>query len=483
VRSGGSVSEEHDEPVIVEAPVGAAVRSPADILRVACAAVALLALLVVQWLFGDTLTRFTADILAGLSALPEWTVDVIAVGTRILAVVVIGGGFVVTLLTGRYRFLLSVTLAGAVAVGIAYLLDRVAPEASTDLLDVTNAVGPLGDDGFPSSLGVAAAAAIVTASAPWVARRWRRAGWALVIGLALTRFLSTPISFDTLRAVLVGWAVGAAVTAFLGGPSRRPTGDAIARGLERVGVPLTRLEQANLDARGSTPFFAVGRDGRKLFVKALGDDERSADLLFRIYRYATRRQFGDERPFSSLRRAVEHEAFVALAARDAGIRTPRFVALATGDPNAFVLAYEAIAGRSLDRLEPDELDDAVLADIWEQVVKLRGHGIAHRDLRLANVFLADDGAAWAIDFGFSEVAASRLLLANDIAELTTSLASMIGAERAVQGAAAAVGPEGLTPAIERLHTWALSGATRSACKAQPALLADVREQMQAAVAS
>ena len=81
----------------------------------------------------------------------------------------------------------------------------------------------------------------------------------------------------------------------LGGPSRRPTGAAIADGLARVGVPLTRLEQASLDARGSTPYFAVGADGQKLFVKALGLDERSADLLFRMYRRIQPRDFGDEK--------------------------------------------------------------------------------------------------------------------------------------------------------------------------------------------
>ena len=123
-------------------------------------------------------------------------------------------------------------------------------------------------------------------------------------------------------------------------------------GLAAVGVPLARLEQASLDARGSTPYFATGRDGSALFVKALGADERSADLLFRVYRRIQPRDLGDERAFSSLRRAVEHEALVALAARDIGIRTPRLAAFATAEPDGFVLAYEAIAGRSLDRLEP-----------------------------------------------------------------------------------------------------------------------------------
>jgi undecaprenyl-diphosphatase len=91
--------------------------------------------------------------------------------------------------------------------------------------------------------------------------------------------------------------------------------------LAAVGMPLAELKQASVDARGSTPYFGKSAEGQPLFVKALGDDQRSADLLFRMYRMIDRRDLGDERPFSSLRRAVEHEAMVALAARDLGIRT------------------------------------------------------------------------------------------------------------------------------------------------------------------
>ena len=203
----------------------------------------------------------------------------------------------------------------------------------------------------------------------------------------------------------------------LGGPSRRPTVATVSAGLAGVGVPLAHLEQASVDARGSTPYFGATTDGQALFVKALGVDQRSADLLFRMYRAVGRHQLGDERPFSSLRRTVEHEALVALTARDQGILTPRLVAFATAEPNSFVLAYEAVDGRSLDRVEPDELTDPVLVDIWARVSELRRHRIAHRDLRLANIFLAADGRIWLIDFGFSELAASDLLLRNDLAEL------------------------------------------------------------------
>ena len=99
------MSEEAVDTVIVEPAAAEAIRSPADVLRLVVAAAVLLVLLVVQWLFGDTLTRFAADLLSGLAAIPDWIVNVVIVGTRILVVVVIGGGFVVTLLRGRWRFL------------------------------------------------------------------------------------------------------------------------------------------------------------------------------------------------------------------------------------------------------------------------------------------------------------------------------------------------------------------------------------------
>jgi undecaprenyl-diphosphatase len=266
-----------------------------------------------------------------------------------------------------------------------------------------------------------------------------------------------------------------------GAPSQRPTGAAIAAGLAAVGQPLAKLEQASLDARGSTPYFGTAPDGSKLFVKALGADERSADLLFRIYRRIQPRDLGDEKADASLRRAVEHEALVSLMASQMGVRTPRVAAFAsTEHPPGFALAYDAIAGRSLDRLEPAEMTDQVLDLVWEQLIILRSHRVAHRDLRLANVFLADDGDAWIIDFGFSEIAASDLLLATDLAELTASLATVVGAERAVASARGAVGADALTTALPRLKLPMLSGATRTSLKEQPGRLDQVRDAISAA---
>ena len=148
---------------------------------------------------------------------------------------------------------------------------------------------------------------------------WRRLGWVLLAGLVVTRFLATPVSFDSLEAFIFGWLVGAAVLVFMGAPSRRPTTDAVIEGLADVGLALRRLDKASVDARGSAPYFGVATDDRKLFVKALGDDERSADVMFRLYRRLHPHDLGDEKPFKTLRRTVEHEALVALTARDLGV--------------------------------------------------------------------------------------------------------------------------------------------------------------------
>jgi undecaprenyl-diphosphatase len=108
---------------------------------------------------------------------------------------------------------------------------------------------------------------------------------------------------------------------------------------------------------------------------------------------------------------------------------------------------------------------------------MRKHRIAHRDMRLANVFLAADGEVWMIDFGFSELAATDLLLANDIAEFISTSSLKIGPERAVALANAGVGPDAVASALDRLHLWALSGATRTGLKESKGLLDDLRRRV------
>jgi len=474
------VAVELDEALEVdEAPLADAERSPNDVLRLVVAVAALLAVRLLQLILGDDAVDAARDLWRGLDTLPSWLVATLVLAAWGGGAALFVGGGALAVWQRRWRALAVTSLGAAIALGLAALLGWADEPTAPPVADVGGAAGWFADHPTATELLVAVTAAVATAAGPWVGRFWRRQAWGVVIALVVTRALVSPVAFASVRALLVGWCAGALAVVVVGTPPRRPRGAAIASGLRAVGVPVRRLDQASLDARGSTPWFAEGTDGRRLFVKALGTDERSADLLFRLYRRLSPRDLGDEAGYLSLRRAVEHEALLALAARDLGVRTPRVVALASAEPDAFVLVYEAVDGRSLDRLAPEEIDDELLRSIWAQVRVLRTRRLAHRDLRLANVFVAADRQVWMIDFGFAELAAGDTLLAADVAELLAATSLPVGVDRALAAAVAELGPEIAATAAARLQPWALSGATRTNLRQRPGLLDELRARVAA----
>lgn len=446
------------------------VRSPADVLRLVVATSCLVLLLLVEALFGATVAGFLSDLLRGLDAIGERFLTTVVVLVRLAAVVVLALAATAAVARGRSRAAATIAAASAAAIGLLAISDAVVTAKREALVHLSDVVSPLSTGGFPTSAGLAVTAAALTASAPWLTRSYRRLGWTLALGLTVATFVATPVSGIALAALLGGWTGGALAVVAFGAPARSPTEADVAGGLRTVGVDVAGLEPASVDARGSTPYFGTTVRGEPLFVKVLGRDERDADLLFRLYRSVSPRDLGDERPSSSLRRAVEHEALLAMSATDFGIRTPRVAGFSDAGSGAFALAYDGLAGRSLDRVPAGDVSDAVLDGLWRQVVVLRAHRVAHRDLRLANVFLDAGGNVWLIDFGFAELAASEVLLATDLAEVLTALATKVGAARAVATGRAVLGGGPLRTALPRLRPALLSRATRSKLKANRGLL-------------
>ena len=215
-------------------------------------------------------------------------------------------------------------------------------------------------------------------------------------------------------------------------------------------------------------------DGVRFLVKVLSPDERSVDLLFRTYRYLRLKNVGDERPFSSLRRSVEHEALVSLQARDVGVATPRMRAIAQVGEDSMLIAYEMVDGRRLDHMDGHEVTDHVLREVWGQVACLREHHIAHRDLRQANVLVDGNGEPWLTGFAFSDVAADADQLDGDVAQLLAALSLTVGADRAASSAVDTLGPDIVGAALSRLQPNALSSSTRAALKERPGLLPELQ---------
>lgn len=454
-------------------------RSPLDLFRVvtwsaAAGGVALATRYLpdgMEGLEGGISSLLTIDIAAVRDAL-----GVLLLATSVAASLVV---LAIPVLIRRWRLLGYVVVADVAASVVISALN--AWVGDLDPLTVGSAGSGHGL-GIDVSTDVAAATQMVAAFvavAPFVSTRWRHLGmWLVGVFMVLRIAVAPGTSTHALLVLTTGTAIGSAVLLAFGRPSTRARAEAVARALTSSGIPVVSIDRASVDARGSVPWFARTADGSELFVKVLGSDQRAADLLFRIYRMLRLRNAGDERPFSSLRRTVEHEALVALAARDVGVATPRLRAMSTIGTESFVLCYDRIDGRSLDEVAPEELTDDILIGIWEQAKILRRHRIAHRDLRLANVFLTSGGRPLVIDFGFSEIAADEALLSADLAQLLVSLALVTGVERSTATAVQVLGSQAVAGTLARMQPAAMSGATQASLKANEGLLDDLRHEIE-----
>lgn len=461
--------------VALDAPGARAwTRSPVDLVRVLVAAAAFLVVLAALEAGENTTRGLTLDLSAAGGALPRFLVlsafGLMAVFGMLVPPVVI----VWVLATGNWRliglYLLTTTTAAAtLRVMRGYVERRQAdlPDNATDL------PAWMAEDIWSPAWMAGFAAALVV-SGPWMSRRWRRACWLAMAAVVPLRML---VGYDVPTGLLLGlvggWLIGAGAVLLFGAPERNPTAEEVADGLDRAGIAVSALSRAAVDARGSTPYFAQDVAGGQYFVKVLGADERSADLLFRVYRWLRLSGVGDERPFSSLRRAVEHEALVSMAAQRAGVATPTLVAPVGLRDSSMALVYERVAGRSLDSVPAADISDALVRDVWREVAVLRASRSAHRDLRQANIFVTESGSPMLIDFGFGEVAAQDLLLDQDVAELVISTALEIGPERAVADAVEVLGPGAVARAAPWMQSHTVGGATRHGLKSHRRLLEEI----------
>ena len=324
-------------------------RSPEDVLRLVVFASSSLLLMALTMWADKSIVGVEQDLLELLDFLSASVLRVVHGTAEILAILIGLGVYGVALSTKRYRLLGYVALAAiatfAVMSGIDALIDRDTTAVVNQLLAGTD----LGDATLNGVVQLSQLSAMFIVVRPFVGRQWRRAGIATISLLLIVELLvSKELPVDLFLALPVGAMIGTAVLLLFGRPDRHPTLGAISASLRGAGLPVTEVHAAKVDARGSTPYFATLTEGPGLFVKVLGAQERAADLLFRVYRFFRLKNVGDDRPFSSLRRTVEHEALIALMARDIGIRTPRLRGVVDVGEDSMLLAYEMIDGSSLD---------------------------------------------------------------------------------------------------------------------------------------
>ena len=344
----------------------------------------------------------------------------------------------------RFRLLISLAagamVAGGALAGILNLVDGGHPDT------VAASLGHgswLASAAFPGPALLAGVVAVTVAASPWLSRPWRRTAWIVLGAAGVARLVAgTVLPMELILALAAGLTAGAGVLVALGVPDRRIGPDGIAAALRSAGLPVSSVTPADVTAKGSRPFFAVTEAGRRLFIKAVGSDQRDADLLYRAYRFARLRDVGDTRPAASLIQAVEHQALVGTLAERAGVRVPRVDRVIKAADGTVLLAMERVDGSPLDQLPAQLISDELLRRLWAEVDRLHRAGIAHRALRAANVVVDGAGQPWLTDFSFSDLTATQRQMDIDLAELMASLATLVGADRTVSGATAVIGAPG-----------------------------------------
>jgi undecaprenyl-diphosphatase len=454
-------------------------RHPGDVIRLIAGSILLLVSLVASkaarpWLVGPD---------AAVSGITFGPASSVLTGIVQVAFVAAAALMVAAALWHRrFRLLLGLAAGAAVAAGVAagilMLLGGRHPVALTDNL----AHGSwLASVAFPGPLLIAGAVAVIVAASPWLSRPWRRAAWLTWLLVVVVRLVTgTALPMELLLAFATGLTVGAAVLVAFGVPDRRMGAGEIAAALRAAGLPAESVRPADVTSKGSRPFDASGAAGQRWFIKALGSDQRDADLLYRAYRAVRLRNVGDTRPAATLFQAVEHQALVGVMAERAGVIVPSVQrVIKVGDDTA-LLVMDWVDGSSLEQLPAEQITDDLLAQLWADVGKLHKAGIAHRSLRAANVMVGPAGRPVIVDFSFSELAATRRQMDLDVAELLASLATLAGEDRAVSTAVKVLGAEGVAPAVPLLQPLALSAGTRRAVKRQDGLLTRTRSAAAAA---
>jgi uncharacterized protein (TIRG00374 family) len=458
-------------------------RSSRDLLRLVAGLILLLVGLALATIFSDALLGFEVDLARVVRGLPEGLAVVVFGTIRVLSLLV-GLGLLVWLAWRRqWKLLGRLVLAGVAALALLALVDRLIAAGPAPRLQGFTPPAWASDISTALDSGnVAVAVATYLVARPLLTIPYRR----LVVGVITLTTLhlmlaGSDVPRDVLAAIACGFIAASSVLVLLGRPMRPLDPDQVAAALRRTGIGVTEVHPASVDARGSRPFFGTTTGGSGVFVKVLGREERSSDLLFRFYRWLRFRGLGDEAIASSLKQSIEHEAMVSALAAGDGIRTPRLLGVTGIDADRLALAFVRIGGSSLDGVPAERLTDEVLRGIWRLVADLHRAGIAHRDLRLANLFLDDDDQAWLIDFGFGTVAARPEQLAGDVAELLCSMAVAVGPQRTVDAAVAELHPEQIQAALPRLQPDAVSTATRKAVTARKGLGKQLQETAAAAV--
>lgn len=315
-------------------------------------------------------------------------------------------------------------------------------------------------------------AAVLTVSGPWLPARWRRWWWILLLAFVpIHLVVSSVVPARAVLGLATGWFVGALVVLVVGTPALLvPLADAV-RALAHRGVAvsaLTVLRPAGagpltMQARVS-PVTVDGERTETLVVDLSGPNQRSAGALRQFWR-RIRLRTNETAPLQlSVHRAVEHRGLVTMAVAQLGLANADTLVVAPLARGWSMYAGSVPSGRPIDEATVVVDVDAV----WRALKTLHDNGIAHGDLRSAQITV-DAGEVRFGGFGYAEFGATEAQFQSDLAQLLVTTSNIFGAETTVTAAINVCGADAILTASRRLTKSAVPGRIRDSLRTKEIL--------------
>ncbi|HZX38518.1 MAG TPA: lysylphosphatidylglycerol synthase transmembrane domain-containing protein [Streptomyces sp.] len=453
-----------DEPLLA-----ARVHRPSDLLRLLIGILAIAVVLAIAAFAHGTTSGLEQDINKGTGQAPDLFVKIAGLVSSI-AVLLVPVAFAIERLIKRDGLriadgVLAAVLAHGATLATDLWVARAAPGPLQEALTQAQTGGGLTD---PVHGYLAPVIAYMTAVGMSRRPRWRVVLWVVLLLDAFAMLVAgytTP--FSIILTVLLGWTVAYGTLYAVGSPNVRPTGQTLLAGLRHVGFrPVTAMraeevpDSAEPGDRGRR-YQVTLEEGAPLDVTVVDREQQAQGFFYRVWRRLTLRSITTRRSIPSLRQALEQEALLAYAAIAAGANAPKLIATSELGPDAVMLVYEHLGGRSLDSMADEEITDDVLRGAWRQVKALQSRRIAHRRLTGDAILVDRSGKVIVTDLRGGEIAAGDVVLRMDIAQLLTTTGLRVGAERAVATAVEVLGPDKVADCLPLLQPIALSRSTRA----------------------
>ncbi len=324
---------------------------------------------------------------------------------------------------------------------------------------------------------VATVTALLRVVNPHLTRPMRRVGWTM-IGLAAISGVGLGFGLPSSAFGAIGLGVAAAGVVLLvfGSPRGYPDMTSIEEALGTLGVPVSNVQLDDDQSWGVRRLIGDSDEYGRVEVKAYGRDATDSQLFARTWRYIWYRDTESSLALTRMQ-SVEHEALVTMMAARSGAPVPQVLAAGLGGDDVAILAVDR-SGLRLSEMDPSNLGDDVLVDIWRSVAQLHDAGISHGGLTATAISIRDNGHQIG-DFGSGTLGAVDSFQALDVVELLFALSLIVGVARAVESARLGLGDEALTTVLPYVQLPAIQSSSRRRVDRPKAVVAEIRTEIEA----